>query len=320
MKSKKNILFLLFCVLAYFFSTAQRYKTTQFQSLQIDSMTYATMDGKELKLDLIQPKNDSLKTARPLLIFMHGGSFKAGIRNKEDVLNYCKAWAKRGYVVATISYRLTLKGKSFHCDLPKEEKIKTFQNAVLDLHHATRYLLDRKEELNIDPNLVILSGNSAGAEAVLQGAFFRKDQLLEAVLPNNFSYAAAISHAGAMTDTALINKNTLIPLAVLHGTCDQWVPYASGYHHYCAENTPGALLLHGALSIKSRVENLDGSYFLYSECGGNHEVNKTSLISQLNNVVDFIYESVISKQKVQRELVDKSLQKNCRFGNYEFCN
>lgn len=283
-------------------------------------MVYATVQGKTLKLDLIQPKNDSIKTPRPLLIFMHGGSFMAGIRNKEDILQYCESWAQRGYVVATITYRLTLKGKSFHCDLSQEEKIQTFQHAVLDLHHATQFLLERKTEFNIDPDLVILSGNSAGAEAVLQGAFFRKDQLIEDILPKNFNYAATISHAGAMTDTSLIDKKNMIPLALLHGTCDQWVPYASDYHHYCAENTPGALLLHGALSIKKRMENLEGSYFLYSECGADHSVNKTSLVGQLDNVVDFIFESVINKKKVQRELVDKSLQKNCRFGNYDFCN
>lgn len=320
MKFEKILLMLGIWLALASASLAQRYKTAQFNNLQIDSMVYATVKGKALKLDLIQPKNDTCKTLRPLLIFMHGGSFQNGIRNKTDVLNYCKAWAKRGYVVATISYRLTLKGKSFHCDLPTEEKIKTFQNAVLDLHHATQFLLERKKEFNIDSSLVIVSGNSAGAEAILQGAFFRKDQLLEEILPANFSYAAAISHAGAMTDTSLINENSLIPLALLHGTCDQWVPFATDHHHYCPENTPGALVLHGALSIKKRIENLDGSYFFYSECGADHSVNKTSLVSQLNNVVDFVFESVIKKQKVQRELVEKSLQKNCRFGNYDFCN
>ncbi len=283
-------------------------------------MVYATVQGEELKLDLIQPLDDAIKTPRPLLIFMHGGSFQNGIRNREDILQYCKEWAKRGYVVATISYRLTLNGKSFHCDLPVDDKINTFKNAVLDLHHATQFLLERKKEFNIDPSLIIVSGNSAGAEAILQGVFFRKDQLIEDLLPKNFSYAAAISHAGAMTDTNLINTKTIIPLALLHGTCDQWVPYATAYHHYCEESTPGALLLHGALSIKKRMDNLDGSFFLYSECGADHGVNKTSLISQLDNVVDFIFESVINKRKVQRELVDKALQKKCRFGNYNFCN
>lgn len=310
-----NILFLLIALTSY----SQRYKSIQFQALQIDSITYTTHHGKELKLDLIQPKNDTLKTPRPLIIFMHGGSFQIGIRNKADVLTYCKEWAKRGYIVATISYRLTLKGKSFHCDLSKEDKIKTFQEAVYDLHRATQFLLDRKDLYNIDPNLVILSGNSAGAEAVLQGAFFRPEHLLKTVLPDTFHYAGVISHAGAMTDTLLITKNNMIPLAVIHGTCDQWVPFGSNYHHFCPPETLGALMLHGALSIKNRMENLDGSFYFHALCGADHSANKTSLIYQLNDAVDFIYQSVILKQKVQRVFVDKSFRKDCKFGNYDFC-
>ena len=302
------------------YAVGQRYKTIQFDSLDIDSMTYRTLNsGRKLKLDLIQPTNDSIKEARPLIIFMHGGGFQQGIRNKEDVLQFCKEWAKRGYVVATITYRLTLKGKSFHCDLPKKEKINTFKEAALDLHRATNFLLERHKEFNFNKKYVVLAGNSAGAEAILYGAFFKEEQLIEPILPTNFSYAGVLSYAGAISDTSVITKRNAIPIGLFHGTCDQWVPFGTDTHHFCPEETPGALLLHGSYSIMKRLKTLKRPYYLHSVCGADHGINKQSLIYQLEDAVDFIYESVIRRQFVQRHYIDKSNERKCKFGRYDFC-
>ena len=317
---KKTILFSLLTLCIALSSFSQRYKTPVFKKLKIDSLTYTTHNNVDLKLDLIQPLNDSIKTPRPLIIFMHGGSFMNGSRNKEDVLNFCKEWAYRGYVVATISYRLTLKGKSFHCDLPNESKIQTFKEAVYDLHRATDFLISRKELFNIDDKTVILAGNSAGGEAVLHGAFFKDNQLIKRVLPHSFKYAGVISYAGAIIDTNLITAKNLMPMALLHGTCDQWVPYASNYHHFCEQNTPGALMLHGSKSIMNRVNNLDGTYYMHTLCGEDHSVNKTALINQLNSTVDFVFETIIKKKKVQRHYIEKTNNIPCKFGEYHYCN
>ena len=311
--------FYLFLLLSLSVSAfAQRYRTSQFSELEIDSLTYA-LDGKrELQLDFIQPKGDSLKN-RPLILFMHGGSFKAGFRNKEDVYNYCKAWAHRGYTVATITYRLTLKGKSFHCDQTKEVKINTFKEASYDLHRATAFLIEKHDSLGFDPNTIILSGNSAGGEAVLQGAFLNKEQLIKDVLPKGFSYAGLLSYAGAIIDTNLITKKNSIPMGLFHGTCDQWVPYNVGTHHYCPKETPGAIILHGSKSIAKRLKNLNESYYLHSLCGMDHIVNKTALVYQFDTAVDFVYFSILNKQKKQQHFIEKSQSKNCKYGTYHFC-
>lgn len=316
---KKTILFSILTSCIVLSAFAQRYQTPIFKNLQIDSLTYSTHHNMELKLDLIQPLNDSTLSPRPLIIFMHGGSFMEGIRNKEDVLNFCKEWAYKGYVVATISYRLTLKGKSFHCDFPNESKIETFKNAAYDLHLATDFLISRKELFNIDDKTVILAGNSAGAEAVLHGAFFKDNQLIKKVLPNHFRYAGIISYAGAIIDTSLITAQNHMPIALLHGTCDQWVPYASNYHHFCEQNTPGALMLHGSKSIMDRMKHLNGTYYLHTLCGQDHSVNKTALIYQLQNTVDFVYETIIQKKKIQRHFIEKTNNTPCKFGEYHYC-
>ena len=43
---------------------------------------------------------------RPLIILAHGGSFIAGVRANPSMVSLGEAFAKRGYVVASISYRL----------------------------------------------------------------------------------------------------------------------------------------------------------------------------------------------------------------------
>lgn len=315
----KNILALVL-VITSLSGIAQRYLEYSSPNLKIDSMVYAKLDTGDMYLDLIQPANDKITTPRPLIIFVHGGSFKAGYRNKEDVYSYCKQLAHRGYVVATITYRLTLKGKSFHCDQLNEVKINTFKEASLDIHKATKYLINNSSTFNIDTSKIILSGNSAGGEAILHAAYFTDEQLIEKILPNNFNYAGLLSYAGAIIDTSLIHEKNVLPTGLFHGTCDQWVPYATDYHHYCPENTPGALLLHGSKSIKERMQNLDASYYLHSICGMNHIVNKTALIYQFNSAVEFIYQTIILDKKVQRFEVDKSQNKNCKYGNHTECN
>lgn len=315
----KNIVVLVL-VITSFSCIAQRYLEYTFPDLKIDSMIYAKLDSGNMYLDLIQPANDKITTPRPLIIFVHGGSFKAGYRNKEDVYNYCKQWAHHGYAVATITYRLTLKGKSFHCDQLNKVKINTFKEASLDIHKATKFLIDNSSKFNIDTNNIILSGNSAGGEAILHAAYFSNHQLIEQVLSNSFNYAGLLSYAGAIIDTNLINQKNVLPTGLFHGTCDQWVPYATDYHHYCPENTPGALLLHGSKSIKERMENLNASYYFHSICGMDHIINKTALIYQFNSAAEFIYQTVLLDKEVQRFEVDKSQNKNCKYGNHIECN
>ena len=315
----KNILAIVFVIVS-FSGIAQRYLEFTFPELKIDSMVYAKLDTGDMYLDLIQPANDKITTPRPLIIFVHGGSFKAGYRNKEDVYSYCKQLAHHGYVVATITYRLTLKGKSFHCDQTNEVKVNTFKEAALDIHKATKFLIDNSSKFNIDTNKIILSGNSAGGEAILHAAYFTDNQLLQKILPDNFNYAGLLSYAGAIIDTNLIQKENVLPTALFHGTCDQWVPYATDYHHYCTENTPGALLLHGSKSIMERMKNLNASYYLYAICGMDHIVNKTALIYQFNNTSEFLYQTVILDKQVQQFGVDKTQNRNCKYGNPSECN
>jgi len=53
-------------------------------------------------LDLYAPETPTKKTA---IMFIHGGSFKAG--NKEEMATFAELYAQKGFVTTSINYRLT---------------------------------------------------------------------------------------------------------------------------------------------------------------------------------------------------------------------
>lgn len=110
---------------------------------------YGTGGGESLKLDLYTPKQ--LDNPVPGLIFIHGGAWKKGKRS--DYHYYCVKFAERGYVVATITYRL----------LPKHP----FPAAVEDAKCAVRWMRANARRLHVNPNLIGAIGGSAGGHLAM---------------------------------------------------------------------------------------------------------------------------------------------------------
>ena len=112
-------------------------------------ITYGTGGDQPLKLDLYSPKQ--LAGPVPALIFIHGGAWKKGKRS--DYHYYCVKFAERGYVVATITYRL----------LPKH----AFPAAVEDAKCAVRWMRANAGKLHVNPNLIGAIGGSAGGHLAM---------------------------------------------------------------------------------------------------------------------------------------------------------
>ncbi len=96
-------LVLLLCFFLVPFLQGQDFKT----------YTYFANDSISLDLDLFLPGQVSDEKI-PLLIFVHGGGFSNGYREKGH--NLAKYLNSRDMACATISYTLFMKGKSFGCD------------------------------------------------------------------------------------------------------------------------------------------------------------------------------------------------------------
>jgi acetyl esterase/lipase len=118
----------------------------------LTSLTYSTLRGyRPLRLDLY--RQTGVTRLRPLVMFIHGGAYSfanprvgAGFRNFPAIL---AALAERGYVVASIEYRLS--GEAL------------FPAQIDDVVAALSYLRGNAARLGIDPARIALWGMSAGA-------------------------------------------------------------------------------------------------------------------------------------------------------------
>jgi acetyl esterase/lipase len=88
-----------------------------------------------------------LRHRRPILLYLHGGSWHSGDKRwAPPLLAYAAA---RGWLCASAHYRL----------IPQHP----FPSAVIDVKRAVRFLRANAERWHADPDCVLLAGGSAGA-------------------------------------------------------------------------------------------------------------------------------------------------------------
>lgn len=269
---------------------AQRYHTQIFDEMKRWTVTYDTI--KSLQMDVYSATADDLKN-RPLVLFVHGGGFAGGARDEPEIVDFCKNMARRGIVAVSMSYTLTMKGQSFSCDQPSENKLSTFKQVAEEIHSAAIYLIRNNSELRINPEHIVLAGSSAGAEAVLHAAYW-SETLHQ--LPKDFSYAGVISMAGAISNIDWINAKSALPMQFFHGTCDDLVPYGKAPHHYCNTSDVGYLMLYGAGAIVEKLKNLNQGYYLITGCNDNHSWAGKPFKSYQAEIADFIYHDVLQNK------------------------
>ncbi|MCF9033269.1 alpha/beta hydrolase [Acinetobacter nectaris] len=105
------------------------------------------------KLDLYKAKNPRLD--EPLIVFVHGGTWAHG--KKEDYLFVGESFAREGFNVAVINYRLAPEHK--------------FPDYVNDLVIALNYLEKEKQGLNLSTENIILMGHSAGGFNIMSAIY-----------------------------------------------------------------------------------------------------------------------------------------------------
>lgn len=296
---------IIFLFSALFFSlicpAQERYVNDLFEPRAASTETYVIKEGEALKLDIYQPKNDTLGS-RPLIIFMHGGGFGGGTRTNEAEVKFSQAAARKGYVAVQISYRLTRKNESFGCDYAASGKIETFQKAAADFMDAVQFMLKNKEKYGIDASKVIVGGSSAGAEAVLNAVYNEQLMFGNTKEYDSIAVAGVFSLAGAILDARYITKKNAVPGVFFHGTEDNLVPYATAPHHFCDPEAPGYIMLDGSRTITNKLKELDTSYMLYSFKDGKHE-HSGMPFDHLEEVFDFFHRVFLEKEALQVEVL-----------------
>lgn len=108
------------------------------------ALVYASYGQREMQLDLWRPKAEAKPL--PAIICIHGGGWYKGDRN--SMANLAQALAAKGYVAATISYRLSGEAK--------------FPAAIQDCKAAVRFLRVNAAKFGIQSGAIGVAGLSAG--------------------------------------------------------------------------------------------------------------------------------------------------------------
>lgn len=243
MKSKiYTTLFLTVAVLVANAQCGQRYKDMIFSNVTVTSnVTYSTSNGTTLKLDVYEPTGDTA-SMRPLIVLAHGGSFISGTKTDDNVVTQmCNNFAKRGYVTASIDYRL---GNAVQMYLDSGYAIETVLKALSDGKSAIRFFRKDAATTNtyrINPNIILAGGNSAGAVLYMHSIYVDSVGELTPLLQNiinqnggfegnsgNDGYSSEIQGlincAGGLNIPELVGPGSK-PSANFHGDQDATVPY-----------------------------------------------------------------------------------------------
>ncbi len=249
-----------------------------------------------LSMDIYQPSGDTA-AFRPLIVWVHGGSFVGGSKTDNDVVGLCQHFAKRGYVCASINYRL---GIAF----PYNQASAT--NAVFlgvqDMKAAIRFF--RKDAAisnlyHIDPNMIFGGGSSAGAFCALHLAYLDQPSELPTSIdtialggiegnsgnPGYSSHVNAVLNlCGAMGDTAWMVPGD-IPVCSMHGTADAVVPYATAMLYLLG--TIPIMVVNGSYSVNEHAMLIGVDQSMYTFYGAPH-VPYASDVNYMDTTVRFV--------------------------------
>lgn len=164
------------------FAIAQNYTTKQF-GLQITktNILYGIATNylgatDTLKLDIYKPAGNT-NTQRPILILNHGGAWVGGDKSEANIVLIAKEFAQRGYVVASVNYRLgthkanwamtpfqKIVNEGFHAVYIADstEVFRAWYRAIQDLKGAIRFMKGRHALDSTCSEAVFIGGESAG--------------------------------------------------------------------------------------------------------------------------------------------------------------
>lgn len=200
-------------------------------------ITYATgvnVDGATvtLTLDLYTPRGD-VGTKRPVFIYAHGGFFAFG--DKSEGSSWGNRLAQRGYVVASINYRLS--STLVTAPVDSERETEEIDDAREDMQTAVRWFRSMATTLRIDPNKIAVGGSSAGAVTALGVAVHNEDIAVDQYPQFSSAVCTAVSYSGA-NDPMLVDPGDAGAI-FHHGTDDTIVPFAQ------AQQTRDAMIASG---------------------------------------------------------------------------
>ncbi len=264
-----------------------RYSTDVYSTVDITSdilygnNTSNTGASTDLYLDFYEPNGDT-STARPLIIWAHGGSFIGGSKTDGDVVELSNRFAKKGFVCASIDYRL---GMNFPFN--QSNATKAVLRAVQDMKASIRFFYKDRQNADtykIDTTQIFVAGSSAGGLTAFHLAYLDKECELDGYMPANDVTAlgglegnsgnpgystkikGAIGLAGALGSYGWIEVGD-VPFCATHGTNDGTVPYNRGTVNVIGV---GIMTIDGSRMMHEQAEAIGLDHKFYSHYGKDH--------------------------------------------------
>jgi acetyl esterase/lipase len=130
---------------------------------------------------------------RPTVVWVHGGGFVGG--TKDELADYFRLLASRGCTVVAIQYTLAPEAR--------------FPTPVRQTLSALRHLAEHAVELQVDPQHLVLAGDSAGSHIAAQAAMVCTDPA--AALRLGVDAVPAIRLAGVVLCCGMYDVRRLVP-------------------------------------------------------------------------------------------------------------
>jgi dienelactone hydrolase len=225
-----------------------RYRDEVFGSVGVErDLAFGSAPGVSgqpvsLGLDLYTPNGDTSTAPRPAMIWIHGGGFSAGNKTSSDVVQLATTFAKRGYVAASIDYRLLASPGCDGSGALSSNCVLAASAAEHDAQAAVRWLRAHAAQYRIDPNRIAVGGTSAGAVTSVLVATDAGNPGDSGNPGYPSTVGGAVSISGGLPVNSTINAGDA-PVLFFHGDADQVVPIT-----WSASNA-GALLNAGVLAV-----------------------------------------------------------------------
>lgn len=242
--------------------------------------------NQSLELDVWEPTGDT-EPLRPIIVMEHGGSFVGGDKGASDITLLADPLAKRGFVVASIEYRLGMSNFPF----PGPDSIDASTavwRAVADFKAAVRFFYKSAQNGNpyrIDTNRIYVGGVSAGAVSAVHYAYLddinEMPSYIDTTLAGcgggiegssgNPGYSSkvygVVNVCGMIADTAWITPGDE-PIVSLHGDQDDVVPYGTAM--ITISGFFPIFVVDGSASITQKVNQLGIDNCFWTYPGGGH--------------------------------------------------
>jgi dienelactone hydrolase len=204
-----------------------RYRDQVFSGVGVTSnIQYGTAPDAQgnpvaLRLDLYQPVGDT-QTSRPALVWVHGGGFSGGDKGNPLPVDVANTFAKQGYVVVSINYRLLGSGCASNPSQP------SCTIAALEAQHdaqaAVRWLRSHAGFLGIDPTRIGIGGESAGGITATLVGLHSEDPGSSDNPGFQSTVGGFVSISGGLPNGVFASAGDALGL-FFHGTADNVVPH-----------------------------------------------------------------------------------------------